>query len=79
MSLDEIYKIRDEYNQIETDQVERLKRLFNLINERKGFRRVLFGSKAWINCWGLERLDLSHKIHVESMSRPITLIEPGED
>jgi len=61
------------YNQQDTEQTQRLARIFYLIKQRHGYRRVNFSNDdQWSNCWGNpDRLD-------KMPTRQITEVIPGE-
>lgn len=78
--MSEIQNLVKEFNQTELEQQNRLKELFDLVNDRKGYRRILFRSgHTWVNCWGRDRRDLQHLRFVEEMNRQITEVELGGD
>lgn len=49
---DEIERLIAEYNAAEQVQRARLVQLYDLIDARKGYRRVAFTGFTWSNCWG---------------------------
>jgi hypothetical protein len=54
MSRQEIDQLVEEYNQVEIEQAERLKRLYRLVRARggPGYRSVVFRhGVTWSNCW----------------------------
>ena len=61
------------YNQQDTEQTQRLARIFYLIKQRHGYRRVNFSNDdQWSNCWGnSDRLD-------KMPTRQIIEVIPGE-
>lgn len=78
--MDEINLLVAEYNTVEAQQSERLKRLFELVDARQGYRRITFSTGGdWSNCWGWEpRLALprfvyshEHKIIGVELSEPV--------
>ena len=72
-----IDKLAAEYNEIEIQQSERLKKLFRLIKQRKGYKHVSFSSgDNWSNCW--DRPDHLDKGILKPFERLITEIKPGE-
>lgn len=65
------------YNQQEIEQGQRLARIFRLIKERKGYRRVNFSNgDQWTSWDNPDRLDAG--LHIDRMSRTITDITPGD-
>ena len=79
-ALVEIEQVVEEYNEIQTSQIERLRKLFDLIAERKGWRAVYFNNNtsSWTNCWGKPR-DMAHKTFVEGRGYVISKVEPGAE
>ena len=69
----EIDALVEKYNQEDKEQGQRLARLFYLLKQRHGYRRVNFSSDdQWSNCWnGPDRLDVIP-------TRQITEVIPGE-
>jgi hypothetical protein len=78
MNTAEIDAIVSEYNQVEQGQQARLWRLFQLLEERKGYRAVKFTGGMWSNCWGLPGR-ISKPRFVDVLSRTITEVTPGEE
>ena len=72
-----IDKLAAEYNAIEIQQSERLKKLFRLIKQRKGYKHVSFSSgDNWSNCW--DRPDRLDDGTLKRFERLITEIKPGD-
>jgi hypothetical protein len=78
--MDEITQLVNEYNAAEAAQEERLTRLYDLLDARKGYRKVDFGGgHVWSNAWGRgDRRDLAQQAFIDVMVRPITEIVTGE-
>lgn len=81
--MSEIDDLVAEYNAAEAAQLERLIQLFRLVQARKNYRMVRFGSPQagshmWSNCWSEpERLAIPR--HVLPMERQITEVVPGDE
>ncbi len=72
----EIEKMVALYNRAEMQQEARLRRIYELIRQRKGFRRVKFGiSEVWSNCWALLPADVDTM--VKRICHPITEVNSG--
>ena len=72
-----IDKLAAEYNEIEIQQSERLKKLFQMIKPRKGYKHVQFsGGDNWSNCW--DRPDRLDDGTLKRFERLITEIKPGD-
>ena len=72
----EINDLVEMYNQQETEQGQRLARLFHLIKQRNGPRSVKFGNgNAWHNDW--YGPDGSDGRHYGKQTIMITDVEPG--
>lgn len=77
--MNDIEQLAAEYNAIEEQQRERLWRLFQLMNARKGYRHIRFdGQHMWGNCWGLPET-VSYERFVKDMAEPITEIVAGTE
>jgi hypothetical protein len=75
-----LQKIIDEYNAAEAKQTERLKEIFDLIDARKGYRRVDFGGvEVWSNCWDRENKEAVYTNSIYNIARPITEVITGND
>jgi len=74
----ELNELVEAYNQNEAEQAQRLGRIFRLLKQGKGYRRVGFSNgDQWVNCWGgPDRLD--KKAHVDRLTREIVEINPGD-
>lgn len=74
----EIKDLVESYNRNEADQAQRLARLFLLLKQRRGDRRVSFSNgSGWVNCWtGPDRTDRLYYIEPK-LAIMITDIEPG--
>lgn len=73
----EIEDLVFKYNQEETEQGQRLARLFHLIKQRNGPRSVKFSNgSGWVNDWyGPDNSD--KRLHTDKQVIMITDIEPG--
>ncbi len=82
MEMDEKIKaLIEEYNKTELEQADRLRVLFDWMNdERTGYRHVMFGNYVWYNswCWDWERQSQAQKKLVDSHIKQITHVETGE-
>lgn len=77
---DELKQLIDAHNSAEIERAERLQKIFEYINNRKGFRRVVFGkSYNWSNCWDLQNRDHALQLFVYDMARPITEVYSGTE
>lgn len=75
----EIEALVAEYNQVEAEQTARLRRLFELLNARKFYRRVRFSNDSmWSNCWGLPEKIWFDRF-IAPQTRLITEIDPGAE
>ena len=78
-TIEEIEGLKAEYNAAAAEQHARLTQLFEMIDTRKGYRRVRFSNGAlWSNCWGREHRFVL-PVTVDDMAQLITEIEPGTD
>lgn len=78
MNTEEINAIVSEYNQVEQEQQARLWQLFQLLEERSGYRAVKFTGRNWTNCWGLPAR-IARPRFIDVMKRTITEVIPGDD
>ena len=73
----QLNELVQEYNKIEADQIERLKQIFKLVKDGKGYRIVKFTNAMWVNCWDMpDRLDA--KISIDRLERIIKEVDPGD-
>ena len=68
----------NEDNAVEADQLARLKQIFSIVKEGKGYRHVKFShGDQWTNCWqGPDRLDA--KMHINRMQQLIKDVDSGD-
>jgi hypothetical protein len=79
IEMSEIDVLVSEYNEIELAQADRLRRLWRLVNDRKGYRRVSFtGGELWSNSWGMEER-FAFPRTVDRMTNLVTEVVPGAD
>jgi hypothetical protein len=72
----EIDALVESYNQNEREQTQRLRRLFYLIKNRSGFRRVDFNNgEMWSNCWDQDKQE---RDIFRRLDHSVTEIAPGE-
>jgi len=77
--INEINKIKEEYNAVELQQRDRLIALFKLLEARQNYRRVAFSNgDVWSNCWQGGRPDLRQDAAIAHLVHTITQIDPGE-
>lgn len=78
--MDDIEIIVDEYNQAAEQQRVRLQKLFDLLEIRKGTRRVIFGCEyEWQDCWDLPFRETAYANYVDRIILPITKVYRGEE
>jgi len=77
--INEINKIKEEYNAVELQQRDRLIALFKLLEARQNYRRVAFSNgDVWSNCWQGGRPDLRQDAAIAHLVHTITHLVPGE-
>jgi hypothetical protein len=76
--ISELNALIEAHNKAEAERTERLRKVYDLLAERKGFRRIAFGGGlVWSNCWDHRKRDEAHRVHVELLARPIVEVIPG--
>ena len=77
--MDAIEKLVKEYNEAEATQAARLSRLYDLLDARKGYRKVDFGGgSSWSNAWSRGSRDLAQRDFIAPMVKTINSITTGE-
>lgn len=77
---DEIDVLVEEFNKTEDEQARRMVQLYDLLNARRGYRRVNFGhNHLWSNCWNYgDRRDLAIAAHVAPYIHLIVDYDKGD-
>lgn len=77
--IEELNALITEHNAAEAERTARLRKIYDIVADRKGFRRLAFGGGlVWSNCWDHGRRDEAYRVHIDLLARPIEEVIPGE-